>query len=259
MKQLKARSNSRPQMQAVTIRQPLASAVLAGPGPFEHPGWRTDHRGPLLIHAAKRECRRGIEERADRLAAAAEYSALLGVADLVDCVATEREGGGPDEVGYTWVFANPRPFARPIPYVGRLGLFGVADEPARPGSCGWTRARMRVRSAARLKKGINAMPEFARKDGEQAYTWKNRLRLVAPVALTPEEYRDLNAQKAPCRERRRKIGTRSAANRNDGWRPSRSSPPGSEALRRAQGSRPTSVARGSPAIAPLAARTAHAR
>jgi hypothetical protein len=115
-------------MQAVTIRQPLASAVLAGPGPFEHPGWRTDHRGPLLIHAAKREGRRGVEGRPIRLAAAAEYSALLGVADLVDCVATERAGGGPDEVGYTWVFANPRPFACPVPYTGRPGLFAVADE-----------------------------------------------------------------------------------------------------------------------------------
>ncbi len=40
------------------------------------------------------------------------------------------------------------------------------------------------------------MHEFARKDGERAYTCKNRLRLVAPVVLTPEEYRDLNAQKA---------------------------------------------------------------
>ena len=38
VKQLKARSKSRPRMQAVTIRQSLASPVLAGPGPFEHPG-----------------------------------------------------------------------------------------------------------------------------------------------------------------------------------------------------------------------------
>ncbi len=60
--------------------------------------------------------------------AAAAYSVLLGVADLVDCVATERAGGDPDEVGYTWVFANPRPFVCPVPYIGRPGLFAVADE-----------------------------------------------------------------------------------------------------------------------------------
>ena len=46
----------------------------------------------------------------------------------MDCVASDGDSGDPDEVGYVWVLANPRPFAHPIPYTGRLGLFGVADE-----------------------------------------------------------------------------------------------------------------------------------
>lgn len=126
----KAKS-SQHRMQAVTILQPQAMAVLAQPGPFEYPGWRTDYRGPLLIHAAARGGRREGRRApggAPGLSADTEYSALLGVVDLVDCVASGRKDGDPDEVGYVWVLANPRPFAQAIPYTGRLGLFGVADE-----------------------------------------------------------------------------------------------------------------------------------
>ena len=47
--------------------------------------------------------------------------------ELVDCVANGPAGGDPDEVEYVWVLANPRTFARPIPYSGRMGLFLVGD------------------------------------------------------------------------------------------------------------------------------------
>ena len=108
---------------AVSIRQPQATAVLAQPGPFRHPGWRTDYRGPLLIHAAKRLAG---DPPAGKVASPT-YGALLGVVDLVDCVANGRADGGPDEVGYVWVFGNPRLFAQPIAYIGRMGLFEVAQ------------------------------------------------------------------------------------------------------------------------------------
>jgi hypothetical protein len=109
---------------AVTIRQPQAAAVLAGAGPYEFPGWRTDHRGPLLIHAAKRGPGDAPAGRAD----SPVFGALIGVVHLADCVTTDRAGGGPDEVGYAWVLESPRAFPVPIPYVGRLGLFNVPVE-----------------------------------------------------------------------------------------------------------------------------------
>jgi hypothetical protein len=109
-------------MRAVTIRQPWAAALLAAPGPSLHPAWQTDHRGPLLIHAAKREAGDPPAGRADGPA----YGALIGIVDLVDCVCTGRAGSCPDEEGFVWVLANPRPFAAPVPQVGRLGLFDVA-------------------------------------------------------------------------------------------------------------------------------------
>jgi hypothetical protein len=54
-------------------------------------------------------------------------NALLGVIDLVACVRKEHRGADPDEVGYYWVLANPRPFATPFPYNGKRGMFQVAD------------------------------------------------------------------------------------------------------------------------------------
>ena len=39
------------------------------------------------------------------------------------------------------------------------------------------------------------MSEFARKDDERAFTWKNRLRLASSSALTPAECQDLNAHR----------------------------------------------------------------
>ena len=107
---------------AVSVRQPLATALVARPGPSEFPAWETDYRGPLLIHAAKRGPGDPPAGRSDSPA----YGVLLGVVDLVDCVRTEREGSGPDEVAFVWVLANAWPLAAPIPYVGRLGLFDVS-------------------------------------------------------------------------------------------------------------------------------------
>ena len=108
---------------AVTIRQPQAAAALARPGPFRHPGWETDYRGLLLIHAAKRATGDPSPSRAGDPA----YGALLGLVELVDCVANGPEDGDPDEVEYVWVLANPRTFACPVPHIGRMGLFLVGD------------------------------------------------------------------------------------------------------------------------------------
>jgi hypothetical protein len=108
---------------AVTIRQPQAAAALARPGPFKHPAWETDYRGPLLIHAAKRAAGDPSPDRAGDPA----YAALLGMVELVDCIANGPADGDPDEVEYVWVLANPRTFARPVPLSGRMGLFLVGD------------------------------------------------------------------------------------------------------------------------------------
>jgi hypothetical protein len=112
-------------MRALTVRQPQAVALLSPSGPLRHPGWRTDHRGPLLIHAARRGAG---DPHPSGPGKGPAYGALLGVVELVDCVACRHAGGDPDEAGFVWVLSNPRAFRRPVPHAGgRPGLFDVAD------------------------------------------------------------------------------------------------------------------------------------
>ena len=42
-------------MKALSVRQPWAWAIVAGWKPIENRTWATDYRGPLLIHAGRRE------------------------------------------------------------------------------------------------------------------------------------------------------------------------------------------------------------
>ena len=40
-------------MKAITILQPFATLIASGEKHFETRSWKTDYRGPLLIHAGK--------------------------------------------------------------------------------------------------------------------------------------------------------------------------------------------------------------
>ena len=110
-------------MYAISVDPPSAATILSGPRPCCHRSWRTEHRGPLLIHT-----RRVAAKGADVPARGTAVNALVGVVELVDCVACAHRGADPDEVEYHWVLANPRVFVRPLPFVGKLGLFLVGDE-----------------------------------------------------------------------------------------------------------------------------------
>ena len=102
-------------MYALSIRQPYAAAILAGLKRNEHRSWPTTHRGPLLIHAAL--SRGGLSDLWEH--PALRRGALLGTVDAVGC---ERYRGE-----FRWRLRNPRAFAAPVPYKGRLGLWEVAE------------------------------------------------------------------------------------------------------------------------------------
>jgi hypothetical protein len=111
-------------MYAISIDQPHATTILSGPQPFHYPSWRTDHRGLLLIHARKMKTSRDPSVAAQKMSC----NALVGVVELLDCIAFGHPDADPDEIEYHWVLANARIFAHPLPYIGRLGLFQVSDD-----------------------------------------------------------------------------------------------------------------------------------
>ncbi len=111
-------------MYAISIEPPHAAAILREVRPCHQRCWRTDHRGLLLIHAGRHRT----PKRSSASGQSMKCNALVGVVELVDCIALEHAGADPDEIEYHWVLANPRVFIRPLPYTGRRGLFLVSEE-----------------------------------------------------------------------------------------------------------------------------------
>jgi hypothetical protein len=116
-------------MKALSIRQPLASAIMRGIKPIENRGWSTDYRGPLLIHAALRlaevpPARRPPLEPLGPWAALPR-GAILGVVELVDVVPMSAAlGAHPFATGpWCWLLKHPRPLGAPARCAGRQGLF----------------------------------------------------------------------------------------------------------------------------------------
>jgi hypothetical protein len=118
-------------MRCLSVRPPWAWAILYGGKSVENRTRRTWHRGPLLIHAAK------TISPLDRFPtgmlvppeATAVRGAVVGLVDMVDCLAVAEVSGNPWAVGpWCWMLANPRPLPHPIPWAGQVSLFDVPDD-----------------------------------------------------------------------------------------------------------------------------------
>jgi hypothetical protein len=112
-------------MRALTVRQPWAWFIFHAGKDIENRGWRTHYEGPLAIHAGARmdsfaETPRRTRAVPDELV----FSAIIGVVDLVEVVEESRSKWFEGRFG--WVLRNPRPLARPVPCVGRLGLWRLS-------------------------------------------------------------------------------------------------------------------------------------
>ena len=77
-------------MKVITIKQPFASLIIAGLKEYEFRTWKTNYRGPILIHAGK-----GIDKNAMKKYEQfhLEYLTgyILGIADLTDCIKIDEE------------------------------------------------------------------------------------------------------------------------------------------------------------------------
>jgi hypothetical protein len=127
-------------IRALTIRQPFPELILRRRKPYEIRSWKTNYRGPLLIHSAakvKTDCAEEAGLNADTLMT----SAFVGIAVLSDVrpytradsklLNRRRAIGGWSPGLFSWVLKKPIRFARPIKGNGKLGLFRVSPSIAK--------------------------------------------------------------------------------------------------------------------------------
>jgi hypothetical protein len=133
-------------MKALSIRQPFATLLCLGLKQYETRTWRTDHRGPVALHAsaifdvpARQLCvqtpiRELLWSAGYRTPLALPLGKILGVAMLADCVPTTHLRGITDDqlrLGdfrpgrWAWCFTDFKLLKTPLPAKGKLSLFDL--------------------------------------------------------------------------------------------------------------------------------------
>lgn len=126
-------------MNALSVRQPWAFAIVLGFKPVENRDYSRNHRGPTLIHASKTEEHGHVLGTLLHIADQAKMplksvqalyrqrlalGAIVGQVNIVDCV-TRHESRwffGP----FGFVMTEPQ-WCDPFPWRGQLGFFEVPD------------------------------------------------------------------------------------------------------------------------------------
>jgi hypothetical protein len=123
-------------MKALSVCQPWAWAIVSGLKKVENRWRRTNHRGPLVIHASR--SRRYLAGDYSRLLPSLppveqlDFGALVGVVEVEDCVPVAEVEGDPFAVGpWCWLLAGARRI-RPVAFKGQVGLFDVPDQLVMP-------------------------------------------------------------------------------------------------------------------------------
>jgi hypothetical protein len=118
-------------MKCISIRQPWALAIVKGFKDVENRSWKTDYRGPILIHASKKIDNEGyswIQKRFPDIAQELKpheliTGAIIGQAELVEC--TESHSSPWFEGKWGFVLRNAVVFKEPCYINGKLNLFDV--------------------------------------------------------------------------------------------------------------------------------------
>lgn len=134
-------------IKALSVHQPWSWALVHGQKRIENRTWRTNYRGPLIIHASKNRETCHLYGMGDwrklipdiRVLRDDEFGCLYGLVDLVDCIPFESlknysaMGESSDwlatqkpyaEGPWCWIIENPRSI-QPVTYRGRQQLFDV--------------------------------------------------------------------------------------------------------------------------------------
>jgi hypothetical protein len=126
-------------MKAISVQQPWAWAILFAGKDVENRSWRTNHRGPILIHAGKKIDKDGVKwlkEQGIEVPGDLPTGCYVGKVDIIGCREIKvlewdnsqrnKWASGP----YCWILDQPRAFNEPVPARGQLGIFRAPLEAA---------------------------------------------------------------------------------------------------------------------------------
>lgn len=118
-------------MKAISIRQPWAWLIVHGYKDIENRTWRTNHRGPILIHAGKAidpdypQIYRFCADHSIELPLIAQLpkGGIVGAASITDCVVHSSSVWFEGPYGFILEDAQPLPFHS---MRGQLGIFSAS-------------------------------------------------------------------------------------------------------------------------------------
>ena len=126
-------------IKCLSLWQPWGSLVAKGVKRHETRHWSTEYRGPIAIHAAKTVVVEGapvalcIAALGKNWKFAVPRGEVVAIAELVGCrdagrivdqlTRADYEAGNFAPGRFAWVLDKVRPLMRPVPLVGRQGLF----------------------------------------------------------------------------------------------------------------------------------------
>jgi hypothetical protein len=125
-------------MKALTICQPYAQLIISGEKRVENRTWPTGYRGPLYIHAGK--SRDWLDDIDLRRFPNMPFGAVVGIAELVNCVHIDRIEKGDFDQAYPWLLEHEHtegPWCwildkvcaiGPWPWRGAQGLFEIDSD-----------------------------------------------------------------------------------------------------------------------------------
>ena len=131
-------------MKCLSVMQPWAWLIVNGDKKVENRSWKTNYRGPLLIHATKRFDPLAMDWIRSKIAMnllnqisfppVYRLGHIIGIVKLIECYsptgiclcATPSVWSRPSKEG--WLLGDAVAFDAPIPYRGQFGLYNIPDD-----------------------------------------------------------------------------------------------------------------------------------
>lgn len=117
-------------MKALSILQPYAWLIVTGRKDIENRVWRTEYRGPVLIHAGKTYPKRDYEDDAEGVpgypAREEMIGGIVGIATITGCVSKSDSKWFNGPWGFT--LTNAQALPKLVPMRGALGFFDVPPD-----------------------------------------------------------------------------------------------------------------------------------